>query len=206
MTDLQIIGAGFGRTGTESMRRALEMLGFGPCHHNFVLAEDADHKQRWIDALDSGDMDWNQLLKGFRSCVDWPTAFFWPELSRQFPKAKVVLTWRPPENWWRSYAKTILPSVQRSVGTDDIGPAGQLVVSKVFGGRYDDAAHCIAAYKANVEKVKQDIAPDRLLIHQLGDDWEPLCDFLNVPVPSEPYPRSNSTQEFKDRPTRGVVQ
>lgn len=196
---MKLIGTGFGRTGTDSMRLALELLGVGPCHHMRAVMSDAAQKAAWraAVALDA-PMDWNGLLGGYNACVDWPTAHYWPELIRHWPEAKVLLTWRDAESWWGSFEKTILPVIRESTEEESLGVA--LIRNKVFGGRPDDRAHAIAVYEANVARVKAEVPADRLLLYPVGAGWGPLCAFLEVPVPDAPFPHANTTTEFRADP------
>lgn len=196
-TELRVIGAGFGRTGTDSMRLALEMLGFGPCHHMRALVEDPEHKAAWRRVVAGGAPDWAELLGGYGSCVDWPTAQFWPELIQAFPQAKVLLTWRSAESWWSSFEDTILPRLLASTETEENAPGSQLLPSLVFGGKPLTRENCIAAYEANVARVTSNIPASRLLVYPVGAGWAPLCEFLGVPVPQMPFPRSNSAGDFQ---------
>ena len=195
--DLRVIGTGFGRTGTDSMRTALEILGFAPCHHMRALMADPAHKQDWRDMIAGGPQDWEKLLGPYRACVDWPSAHYWPELVRAFPEARVLLTWRSAESWWASYERTILPLLLADTETEESAPGSQLLSLRVFDGRPADRAHCIAAYEANVARVRAEVPPERLLVHALGDGWEPLCAHLGVPVPEVPYPHANTASEFQ---------
>ncbi|MBF9029257.1 sulfotransferase family protein [Rhodobacterales bacterium HKCCE3408] len=201
-----IIGTGFGRTGTDSMREALEILGFGPCHHMRSLLDDEAHKAAWRRmkvARDRGKPgpDWSELLGGFGACVDWPSAAYWPELIEVYPDAKVLLTWRSPESWWESFEKTILPFVRQGAEDPDPEPGSDLLSSWVFNAGLDRES-CIAAYEANVAKVLSTVPEDRLLVHKIGDGWEPLCAFLGVPIPDRPYPRTNSAASFAEEVSR----
>ncbi|TGP20249.1 MULTISPECIES: sulfotransferase family protein [unclassified Mesorhizobium] len=192
---IKVVGTGFGRTGTDSMREALTMLGFGPCHHmSEVMAHD-EQKRLWRALAKGAAPDWDRLFAGYKSCVDWPSAHYWRELIAAYPHARVILTWRSPESWWESFAKTILPAIADSQDQESLGIS--LVSRKVFGGRADDRAHAIATYEANVEAVLDTVPAERLLVHKLGDGWEPLCAHLGVPVPAEPYPNRNTTKEFR---------
>lgn len=198
---VKVIGTGFGRTGTDSMREALNQIGFGPCHHMRELLADADHRQLWRDlkvARDTGGTapEWDKILGKYGSCVDWPSAAYWPELIELYPDAKVLLTWRTPESWWASFEKTILPILLKELEAPDPAPGSDLLTTWVFGGRFD-RDHCIATYKANVEKVHDTVPADRLLVYKIGDGWEPLCAFLGVPVPDTDFPRTNSTADFQ---------
>lgn len=192
---LKVIGTGFGRTGTDSMRNALDILGFGPCHHMRALLADDDHKMQWRSRAVSGTPDWDVLFDGFGACVDWPSAHYWPELVAAYPEAKVLLTWRTAESWWTSFSKTILPVVEASTETEEDAPGSKLI-ARVFDWKPLTRDHCIAVYEANVARVLAEVPPGRLLVHRLGDGWGPLCAHLGVPVPDQPYPRGNTTTDF----------
>ncbi|MGI9568253.1 MAG: sulfotransferase family protein [Desulfobulbia bacterium] len=197
MTSLKVIGTGFGRTGTDSMREALEILGLGPCHHMRELIKDPEHERLWRSVVAGATPDWDLLLGGYSSCMDWPSAYYWPQLVDAFPEAKVILTWRSAESWWKSFEKTILQGILSYVETEDTPKNTELIGPKVFHDKPDDRDHCIAVYEANVAAVKENIPAESLLVHKLGDGWEPLCSHLNVPVPDIPYPSSNSTSKFQ---------
>ena len=192
---LKVIGAGFGRTGTDSMREALDMLGFGPCHHMFEVIGNEEQKRLWRAFVAGTPTGWDQLFAGYSSCVDWPSAYYWPDLIRAYPEAKVILTHRSAESWWASFEKTILDGLHKSTDPASLGLA--LIKAQVFGGRPDDRGHAMALYEANVNAVKTTVPKERLLIHELGDGWGPLCEFLGVPTPTQPYPSRNSASEFQ---------
>jgi Sulfotransferase domain len=192
---LKVIGTGFGRTGTDSMREALNLLGFGPCHHMLEVNASEEQKRLWRALARGENAGWNLLFAGYNSCVDWPSAHYWRELIDVYPEAKVLLTYRSPESWWASFEKTILQGIAH---TKDLASLGiTLVRDQVFGGRPGDRAHALGLYEANVAAVKATVPASRLLVHNLGDGWEPLCKHLGVPVPDAPYPSRNSTDDFK---------
>jgi hypothetical protein len=192
---LKVIGTGFGRTGTDSMREALDLLGFGPCHHIFAVNRDETQRQRWRALAKGAAPDWEALFEGYASCVDWPSAFYWRELIAAYPEARVLLTYRSPESWWESFEKTVLAFSSPEADPESLGVA--LIRTQVFGGRPHDREHAIAVYKANVEAVMATVPPQRLLVHHLGSSgWEPLCRHLGVPVPDQPYPTRNSRANF----------
>lgn len=195
---LRVIGAGFGRTGTDSMREALEMLGFGPCHHMRAVIENPAHRADWMKAISTGDMDWDLLLGGYRSCIDWPSAYYWPQLVEKFPDAKVLLTWRTAESWWASFAKTILPAVQAIEERGETSPGSLLTQPLIFKGKPMEKDYCISVYEENVAAVKEAVPANQLLVYKLGDGWAPLCEFLGVDVPEVPFPRSNNPKEFQE--------
>ncbi|TPI36084.1 sulfotransferase family protein [Mesorhizobium sp. B3-1-6] len=192
---LKVIGTGFGRTGTDSMREALTMLGFGPCHHMSEVMAHEEQKALWRALAKGAAPDWDRLFAGYKSCVDWPSAHYWRELIEIYPQARVILTWRSPESWWESFEKTLLPAIAGSTDQDSLGVS--LVSKQIFDGRPHDRAHAIAIYRDNVEAVLNTVPAERLLVHKLGDGWVPLCAHLGIPVPDEPYPSRNSTQEFR---------
>jgi len=192
---MRVIGAGFGRTGTDSMREALTILGFGPCHHMFEVMAHEEQKRLWRELAKGAPPDWDTLFAGYESCIDWPSAHYWRELTAFYPEARVILTNRSPESWWQSFEKTILAGISQSTDQESLGLA--LISRQVFGGRPHDRANAIAIYQANVRAVMATVPPDRLLVHNLGDGWEPLCRHLGVPVPAMPYPNRNNTKDFE---------
>lgn len=191
--DLQVVGAGYGRTGTSSMKAALERLGLGPCHHMFEVFGRPDDAPKWAAAIRGEGFDPDALLDGFRSTLDFPACLFWRELAEADPTAKVLLTVRPAEEWWRSFDATIGPQIHSPVGDrrfDDLTGAIDDVV-------FDDRAAAVAAYERHNAEVAAGVAPDRLLVYEVGSGWEPLCDFLGLDVPNEAFPHSNTTEEFQ---------
>jgi Sulfotransferase domain len=194
---LLLIGAGFGRTGTHSMMMALEMLGMGPCHHMRVLLADPGQQALWDSFAHGAAPDWPRAFEGFRSAVDWPSAYYWQELMAQYPAAKVLLTLRSPESWWNSYSQTILTHVAREKGTGSW--IDTVIAGKIMGGQPDNREVALAAFNANTAAVRAAVPPSRLIVHEVGDGWGPLCQGLGLPVPPEEYPRSNSTADFLAR-------
>lgn len=194
---LKVIGTGFGRTGTDSMREALTMLGFGPCHHMFEVIGNPEQKARWRAMVAGGPQDWGSLLEGYSSCVDWPSAHYWRELIAAYPEAKVILTWRSPESWWKSVSETLLKLVSTNADPASIGRA--LIERQVFDGRMGDHDQAIAVYQANVAAIMAEVPAGRLLVHRLGDGWPSLCAHLGVPVPDLPYPHGNTVEAFHAR-------
>ena len=195
---LSVIGAGMGRTGTNSLRLALNQLGMGPCHHMFEVMANPEQVPIWRAAGRGELPDWDNAYAGYRSAVDWPTAYFWRELATHYPEAKVILTVRDPDDWFESVSKTIGPKMDPA--TNDPASFGVAVIGqKVFGGRVTERDHAISAFERHNENVRSALPADRLLVYRTGDGWEPLCAFLGIPVPTEPYPRSNDTASFLAR-------
>jgi hypothetical protein len=194
---LEIIGAGFGRTGTHSLKLALEMLGFGPCHHMAEILDKPDKQAAWERAYDAVTADWEDLLRGYRSAVDWPSAYFWRQLAEHYPNARVILTIRDSESWYESTRNTIYPSSPGAKARR--GMVTKMVWEGVFEGRFADKAHAISVYERHNETVRSTIDPARLLVLEASQGWEPLCDRLGCPIPKEPYPHSNTTADFRSR-------
>lgn len=205
---LEIIGAGFGRTGTESMKRALEMLGYGPCYHMYEVLPYKERYEMWQGIYDGAiKPDWDSLFDGFKATVDWPAARYWRELAAHFPEAKILLTYRDPESWYASMEKTILTFMRDTEKTEGMAPR---IRRDVFGGEVHDKESIISIYKRNLTEVQSAFGPDRLLTYELGSGWEPLCKFLKLDIPSKPYPSGNDSASFHakaealgDKRTRG---
>ncbi len=194
---LSIVGAGLGRTGTASLKVALEKLGFGKCHHMSEVFGSPEQIALW-DAAAAGKPDWDAIFKGYGCAVDFPTAAFWRELAAYYPKAKVILSLREPEKWVESTQETILsPQFSPAMAKMPFGPVVKNVVWRFFDGRIHDRAHLLAVFNRHTEEVRRAIPKDRLLVFEAKDGWAPLCDFLSVPVPAEPFPRVNSKEEMK---------
>jgi len=191
---LKIIGTGFGRTGTDSMRKALNTLGAGPTHHMHELGSNAPLREPWLDLVRGAKPDWDRLFTGYNACVDWPSAYYWRSLVKQYPQAKVLLTMRSAESWWQSYEATILRYIQSNDDPD--GFAQLLIADQVFDGRPADRDHAISVYNRNINDVLTTVPPDQLLVHNLGDGWEPLCQWLDLAIPEVDYPRGNTTSDF----------
>jgi hypothetical protein len=207
---LQIVGAGFGRTGTLSLKVALEQLGFGPCYHMSELFQHPDHVALWNDALDGKPTDWDALFDGYRSAIDWPACHFWRELAAHQPDAKVILTLRSTESWFASMRETIFavmdaPPPPVPAAEEWHRMARKLIVEKTFGPRFQERDAAVAVYERHNDLVQRSLPAERLLVYEVAQGWEPLCRFLGVPAPSEPFPRVNSKDEFRARAGLGPV-
>ena len=194
---LSVIGAGFGRTGTMSLKLALDRLGFGPCYHMTEVFKNPKASGYWEAAADGKAVDWEEVFAGYGSTVDWPSATFYKQLADAYPDAKVILTDRDPEAWFASTQATIFSRHFR----DDTDDPWQRMVLKVIGDLFDrrmtDKEKLIEVYKRHNDQVRRTIAPERLLDYQVSQGWEPLCAFLGVDVPDEPMPKVNSTDDFR---------
>lgn len=202
---LAVIGAGVGRTGTMSLKLALERLGLGPCYHMLEVLANPAHDPIWHAATRGEPVDWDALFAGYRSAVDWPVAAFWRELCVHYPDAKLVLSVRDSKQWHASVMDTIFKALSSDPKPGDEqarvhrAMTRELILDRTFRGRLDDPAHAISVYEQHNRAVTDAIAADRLLVYEIGSGWEPLCAFLDLPVPDEPYPRRNTRSEFHDR-------
>lgn len=204
---LQIIGAGFGRTGTASMKAALEHLGFGPCYHMFDVLPSPERMEDWRRVVLDGARDWERVFDGYRSTVDWPGCAYWKELAEAYPDAKILLTTRDPQRWYDSVYKTIY-SYYMSADHDSPVPdeartrflevIGSMIWQGTFDGRFEDRDHAIEVFERHNEEVRRSVPADRLLEYEVGSGWRPLCDFLGVDVPAEDFPHVNDSGSMSD--------
>jgi len=196
---LKVIGAGFGRTGTMSMKAALEQLGLGPCYHMVeCLPRGPEHWQKWVDAAD-GRPDWDGIFDGFASTVDFPASTSYKELAAHYPNAKVVLTVRDPERWFESAQDTIFsPHWIEYLKTVEMGDFIQRTINDYLQDRMHDKEHLIRRFEEHIEEVKRSIPASRLLVFDVKEGWGPLCEFLDLPEPDESFPFVNDTQATKD--------
>ncbi|ADD42364.1 sulfotransferase family protein [Stackebrandtia nassauensis] len=199
MTRLDIIGASFGRTGTTSVRLALETLGFGPCHYMRHLFTDVEHARDWMWVADGNDPNWDVLLSGFASTIAWPASCYWRELAEAFPDAKVLLIDRDPVEWYGSVSRTLYRTRPRTAVEPRDKTIERLIWSGVFDGRFSDPQHAMDVYRAHRDEVRATIPADRLVDVDVAAGWPPLCEALGVAVPDEPFPHANSTGEYLDR-------
>ena len=205
---LKVLGAGFGRTGTLSLKYALEELGFGPCHHMMEVMRDPKQNE-WFYRISQGDrVEWGEVFADYSSAVDWPSASYYAELMEVFPDAKVILSVRDSDSWYKSVKDTIfnvVPNIPHWVQA--IFPRSkkiailieEIVWQGVFNGRFNDRQYAIDVYEKNTEAVMASVPSDRLLIHSAKEGWEPICKFLEVPVPETEYPWVNDSKSQRRR-------
>jgi len=195
---LRVVGAGLGRTGTLSLKLALERLLGAPCYHMLEVFAHPEHVALWHAAARGEPVDWRALFAGYAAAVDWPVGSFWPEVSDAFPEALIVLSTRSAESWWQSASQTIFPTSGKAAGTPWHAMWMELARSR-FTTRLDDRAAAIAAYERHNADVRKRAPNERLLEWSAREGWAPLCRALGVSVPEEPFPHANSTEEFLAR-------
>lgn len=206
---LRVIGAGMGRTGTSSLKYALEQLGFAPCHHMEEVIKHPEEVPTWQAAARGEAIDWVTFMRRWAAAVDFPSALYYRELMAAFPDAKVILSLRDPDSWYESMRQTIVPALTR-FPLRIVVPLLPYVSGpgRVMGGtrlrrelldRFDDREHAKKIFIEWNEEVKRTVPAERLLVFEAKHGWKPLCEFLGVPVPDEPFPRRNDTAEFRRR-------
>ena len=192
---LKVVGSGLGRTGTLSLKRALELLGFGPCHHMMEVFQHPDSVPLWVKAGE-GKPDWDAIFKDYSAMVDYPGCKFWRQLAAYYPTAKVLHSVRDPNLWFDSTQATIFSPRSPAVNAPPpMRPFFSMLLGE-FGERIHDREFMVAYFKRHTEEVVRAIPKERLLVYEVGQGWAPLCSFLGVPVPAEPFPRVNTREEF----------
>lgn len=195
---LKVIGTGYPRTGTASLKLALETLGFGPCHHMREIMMYPESAALWAEAAEAPDRaDWDTVLAGYHSTTDAPGCSFWRELIDYYPDAKVIHSRRDPEKWFESTQATVFSPqwVERTLNLP-LREFFQKAVYARFGERLHDRDAMLKQFAQHTDEVVATVPGDRLLVFEAGDGWEPLCEFLGVPVPDKPYPRVNTREEM----------
>lgn len=202
---LQVIGAGFGRTGTLSLKVALELIGFGPCHHGYEVFKNKNEEALFF--LDAGSVlhdnqekvvDWDLMYGKYKAAVDFPTSLFYEQLMAKYPKAKLILAIREPEKWYVSVKSTIYAFRSDTINSDEpIVKLGDELLwdeNGIFKGRFEDKESTIKIFNEHIEEEKRHVPDDRLRVFNVKEGWEPLCKFLDVPVPDSEFPRINDRE------------
>ena len=214
---MKVIGAGFGRTGTASLKDALEELGFGPCYHMTDVFENPGHADFWRAAWRGEPVDWDGVLGGYEATVDWPGCTFYEELMERHPDAKVLLSVRDPERWYESTRSTIYELGRISTGspfsrlgfaltsrlafgrfkTGQAPMTEEIVWRGTFGGSFEDKDHAMEVFNRHNEEVRRRVPKERLLVYEVKQGWGPLCEFLGVEVPDKPFPHLNDAADMR---------
>ena len=205
---LKVIGAGFGRTGTLSLKIALEQLGYTKCHHMIEVFGSEAQADYWAAIGEGKAPDWDKVFDGFEAMVDFPGCIFYRELAEKYPDAKVILTVRSSDSWWKSASQTII-AIRKAVPfwmpmfvprmRKILGMHNALLWKRTFQEGMDDPRQAKRVYERHNAEVKKTIPASRLLVYEVKDGWGPLCAFLGRPVPETPFPKVNDTAEFKKR-------
>lgn len=214
---MKVIGAGFGRTGTTSLKAALETLGFGPCYHMTEVFAHPEHADFWISAWRGEPADWESVLGGYEAAVDWPACTFYEELMERHPEAQVLLSTREPERWYESTRHTIY-ELSKTINQSPISRTlfalislfvfgglarsrsnvvNEIIWQGTFDGRFEDRWHAIEIFERHNEEVIRRVPLERLLAYEVEQGWGPLCEFLGVAEPEEPFPRLNDAAQMR---------
>ncbi len=213
---MKVIGTGVPRTGTLSQKVALDLLGMGPCYHMVNILANLKLVPDWQDALE-GNANWDKIFDGFEATVDWPGGYFYRELLERYPDAKVIHSVRAPEKWLKSMRETVWGTYfggelirHMSDARAVVDPEWDAYLRLMRGLLWnegtgtlsqarDNADGLLPAFDAYTEEVRRTVPSDQLLVYDVSEGWEPLCDFLEVPVPDEPMPRVNDGDEYRRR-------
>lgn len=193
---LKVIGAGYGRTGTSSLKIALEKLLGAPCYHMSEVLKNPGHVRLWLDVAD-GEPDWEKIFENYAATVDFPASSYTMDLAKAYPDAKILLSKRDAKGWYDSTQETIF-----SKRLQDVSKATkwrkmvQATIDEHIGGDENDHDAVIKSFNNHNARVQETFGTDRLTVWEPGDGWQPLCDMLGVPVPDEPFPHVNSREEF----------
>jgi Sulfotransferase domain len=195
---LKIVGAGVGRTGTASLKEALETLTGGRCYHMMEVFGRPGDAAVWTAVLRGDPPHWDTFLADFDAAVDWPACSAWRELAAAYPDAPVLLSTRDADSWWRSASRTIFEVMDSDKAPPDPGWAEMTdAMLATFTPDWRDETAAKAAFEAHNACVRAEIPADRLIEWRPGDGWEPLCRGLGVDIPDTPYPHTNTTDEFR---------
>jgi hypothetical protein len=196
---ISVIGPAFGRMGTMSLKAGLERLGLGPCYHMFEVYE-AGHEAVWTEVINDGPADWLAMFRGYKSVVDWPSCSYWKQIWATYPNARIVLARRDADAWFSSMEQTIFQALRAHSDDESLNrwrvQTRTLIFEETFGNDLS-RAHCIDVLRAHETDVIASVPQHQLLVYEMGDGWEPLCAFLDLPVPDDPFPHSNTTAEFR---------
>lgn len=204
---LKVIGIGYPRTGTMSQKHALEILSLGPCYHMIEVFRHPEHVDTWLSALpDSGrTTNWNDVFGGFQSTADAPACLFWESLAATYKDAKFILTVRDGDCWYESCRSTIYEAMMHQERAPNEAHrrvqqmAKRIILDTMFEGRFEDRQFAIQKFHQHNEAVKRVFNTNQLLVFDIADGWKPLCDFLALPIPDEPFPQANTRREFQQR-------
>ena len=214
---MKVIGAGFGRTGTASLKSALQELGFGPCYHMFEFFGHPGHADFWETAWRGEPLDWDGVLGDYESSVDWPACTFYEQLMERHPDAKVLLSVRDPEQWYESMRSTVyeLAKLSRRSPFSRVGLAlaslirfgtfttrplqmgVEIIWRGTFEGKFEDKLYAIGVFERHNEEVERRVPKGRLLVYEVKQGWGPLCEFLGVEAPAKPFPHLHEAAETR---------
>jgi predicted naringenin-chalcone synthase len=205
--ELRVVGAGYARTGTLSLKAALELLGVEPCLHP-MSAPEAEQVLALARA-DAEPQEWEAALNEWHAALGWVGARHYRELIEAWPEALVLLSVRDPEDWYVSYASCMRATRELALagggaldGDDAVASSALMMLDGVtlegvLNGSYAERDEALKRYERHNEQVLETVPADRLLVYDVEEGWEPLCEFLGVEVPDVPFPHLNDRREFR---------
>lgn len=214
--NIQVIGAGFPRTGTTTLKRVLETLGYDKCYHMKEFLVNPDHLKYWKEVDEKESTNWEELFRGYKACVDVPGYPYYQILMKQYPGAKVILTIRPFDQWYSSASETVLKAGPQTILEKlsmllklPFNPRLRKVIKAIqfferifwdeqFNNKFTDKEYAKEIYESHIEQVKNTVPEQSLLVYDVRQGWEPLCGFLNKSIPDEEFPHLNKKENFKD--------
>lgn len=210
---LKVIDVGLGRTGTTSLKQALEELGLAKCYNFIGLYDNPEHPSKWLSASRGEKVDWEKLFEGYQSAVYWPPSCDYLEFLELYPDSKVVVTVRDPEKWYKSMHDTVYNNrltIMRKLFLPIMGLfkpkfktlydvwhlQEETLWQNTFKGQFSNKKYAIEVFLKHIEDIKSKVPADRLLVFDVKDGWEPLCHFLKVTVPDTTFPHVNDSAAF----------
>jgi len=197
---MKLINVGLARTGTTSLKAALEKLGYGPIYHTFDLFTNSAHMDIWENAYEGAPVDWRAFYADYE-VADWPAGLFCREIITAHPEAKVMVTVRDPSEWYESIHSIFKQGMDINLPIPIVKRIKNFIINypakHLFQGRIDDREFMIQFFQEYIESVKACVPSDQLLVYSVTEGWEPLCEFLGVPVPTERFPRVNTRGGFR---------
>jgi hypothetical protein len=217
---MKLIGAGLPRTATMTQKAALEQLGLAPCHHMVSVFGNLPTWEQWRAAID-GKLRASEIVKDHPAAVDWPSSYFYKDLMEDFPDAKVLLSVRDAEGWARSMRKTIWECLYGDGLVGHMSMARERIdaqwggwmstlremwtTSGLLNGAGTTDEWMIDAFDRYNAEVQAYVPAQRLLVWNPKEGWEPLCAFLELPVPDGPVPHINDSDSFGDLIVGGAL-
>ncbi|KAF9888583.1 hypothetical protein FE257_008515 [Aspergillus nanangensis] len=201
MAPLKIIGAGYGRTGTSSLRKALESLGYSTHHGKLFFENPPVDPEVFTNAYSTGSLPkWDDVFEGYDAAIDWPASLWWKEIMEYYPDSKVILTVRDPKDWYNSVKSTLIDFDLDASTPEQYRPGKQYLRTVIQNGilaNFDDEEATIKQFQEHVARVQETVPRDRLLVFRATDGWEPLCRFLGVDTPKDtPFPYEYTRKDF----------
>jgi hypothetical protein len=176
-------------------------------HKNFVYDPTLDPDVFLHAHLNRDDADWDKVYEKYDAAIDLPTWFWYKDLMKMYPDAKIILTMRDPDSWYKSVYK-IAKDFKETGGNENATERLKRIMkfTDIVLNDYpltsreniDDEELTKKAYIRHYKDVIEHVPAEKLLKMELGEGWERLCAFLGKDVPNIPYPKVNSLSEFDD--------